>query len=345
MAEYGIPYMGSKGSIVNELIRVFPKADHFYDLFGGGFSVTHGMMARRSRDFKHFHFNEIRPGICDLIKDAIDGKYNYNVFKPPWVSREDFFKNLDTDPMVKILWSFGNNGIGYLFSKKIEPYKKSMHSAIVFNEFDDLATQVMGCSSFREGYDIKSRRLVLRNRIEFYRKTTVPEFLYPFLKEKDLQVLKQNEQLEQLQQLQELQQLQGLERLEQLQELQRLERLEQLEQLERLEQLESLERLERLNYYNLSYEQVSIKNNSIIYCDPPYAGTAEYDGGFDHKAFFNWADDQANPVFISEYNVPDKRFTEIWNIKKRSNLSHAKTLNIKIEKLYVNKSGLKALRL
>jgi len=313
MATYGIPYMGSKSSIVNKLIKVFPNADHFYDLFGGGFSVTHGMMARRSRDFKHFHFNEIRPGICDLIKDAIEGKYNYNVFKPSWVSREDFFKNLDTAPMVKILWSFGNNGRDYLFSKEIEPYKKSMHSAIVFNEFNDLATQVMGCSSFREGYDIKSRRLVLRNRIEFYRKTTVPEFLYPFLKEKDLVILKQ------------------------------LERLQQLESLERLQQLESLERLQRLNYYNLSYEQVPIENNSIIYCDPPYAGTSKYDGGFDHKTFFNWADDQVNPVFISEYDIPDKRFTEVWSIKKRSNINAVKTLNIKIEKLYVNKAGLKAL--
>ena len=335
MAEYGIPYMGSKGSIVNDLIRIFPKADHFYDLFGGGFSVTHGMLSRRSKDYKHFHFNEIRNGICDLIKDAIDGKYNYNVFKPPWVSREDFFKNLDTDPMIKILWSFGNSGSTYMFSKEIEPYKKSMHNAIVFNEFDDLAIQVMGCSSFREGYDIKSRRLLLRNRIEFYRKTTVPEFLYSFLKEKELEVLKRNKQLQQLQQLQQLEQL---ERLEQLQQLEQLQRLEQLQQLERLNTLD------KLNYYNLSYEQVSIKENSIIYCDPPYANTGEYDGGFDHKTFFDWADNQVSPVFISEYNIPDKRFTEIWNIKKRSKMSAKKILNIKIEKLYVNQAGLKALK-
>jgi 16S rRNA G966 N2-methylase RsmD len=207
--------------------------------------------------------------------------------------------------MIKVLWSFGNNGRDYLFSKKIEPYKKSLHNAIVFNDFDALAKQVMGCSSFREGYDIKSRRLVLRKIIEAYRKTAVPEFLYPFLKQN--------------------------------------ERLQQLEQLERLQQLEQLEQREQLNYYNLSYEQVPIKNNSIIYCDPPYAGTSKYDGGLDHKAFFNWADDQVNPVFISEYNIPDKRFTEVWSIKKRSNISALKTLNIKIEKLYVNKAGLKVL--
>ena len=34
---------------------------------------------------------------------------------------------------------------------------------------------------------------------------------------------------------------------------------------------------------------------------------------------------------------------EIWNIEKRSQFSPVKTLNIKIEKLYVNKAGLKAL--
>lgn len=49
MAEYGIPYMGSKQSICDELIKIFPTADNFYDLFGGGFSVTHAMLERRSR--------------------------------------------------------------------------------------------------------------------------------------------------------------------------------------------------------------------------------------------------------------------------------------------------------
>lgn len=109
------------------------------------------------------------------------------------------------------------------------------------------------------------------------------------------------------------------------------------------EHLRQLEQLQGLEFYNLSYEQIPIKENSIIYCDPPYAGTAKYDKTFDHKSFFDWADSQSSPVFISEYNISDKRFKEVWSIKKRSLLSSNKELKNKIEKVYENKAGLKYL--
>jgi len=41
---FGLPYMGSKSDIIASLAMNFPKADNFYDLFGGGFSVTHFML-------------------------------------------------------------------------------------------------------------------------------------------------------------------------------------------------------------------------------------------------------------------------------------------------------------
>ena len=41
--KYGLPYQGSKTKIVEHIAKYFPNADHFYDLFGGGFSVTHYM--------------------------------------------------------------------------------------------------------------------------------------------------------------------------------------------------------------------------------------------------------------------------------------------------------------
>jgi site-specific DNA-adenine methylase len=298
MAEWGIPYMGSKGSICNELVKIFPRATHFYDLFGGGFSVTHAMVVLRKNDFKHFHFNEIRPGICDLVRDAIDGKYSYDNFKPPFVDRDTFLKKKDSCFYTKIIWSFGNNGSSYLFSKEIEPYKKSMHNAIVFNELDELAREALGFEKFRDGFSVKDRRLFLRNKIEYYRKTKIPEVLHRFLNEK------------------------------------------QLQQLQRLEQLERLQQLERLNFYSTSYENVKIEPDSIIYCDPPYAGTAEYDKNksFDHKKFLDWADAQSNPVFISEYNIADKRFRAMFDIKKRSLLSSAGRKE-KLEKVYVNKAA------
>jgi len=342
-SKYGLPYMGSKGEICDKIIRVFPKADHFYDLFGGGFSITHAMLARRSKDYKQFHFNEIRPGICDLIKDSINGKYNYNVFKPQWISREEFYSKKDENPYIKLCWSFGNNGIGYLFSKNIEKYKKSMHNAIIFNEFDSLAKEVLGMDKFKDGYSINDRRFFLASKIKTYRKTKIPEVLKQFLSEKQLQQLEKLQRLEQLEKLQRLEQLERLQQLQQLKQLKQLQQLERLERLQQLQQLQRLKQLQRLEFYNKSYDEVEIKENSIIYCDPPYLGTAEYDGKFDHKKFLDWAHNQTNPVFISEYDIRDKRFTLCFKVKKISRLS---TLNreSKTEKVYVNKAGFELLK-
>jgi hypothetical protein len=113
MAQYGIPYQGSKSAICDNLIRVFPKADNFYDVFGGGFSVTHAMLVRRPKDYQRFFFNEIRPGVCDLVQCAIRGEFNYDTFKPKWIDREGFFARKDSDHYVKICWSFGNNGVPF----------------------------------------------------------------------------------------------------------------------------------------------------------------------------------------------------------------------------------------
>jgi hypothetical protein len=62
-----------------------------------------------------------------------------------------------------------------------------------------------------------------------------------------------------------------------------LEQLEQLQQLERLERLQltgadcsELEQLLQLELTSLDYRAVEIKPNSVVYCDPPYAGTASY---------------------------------------------------------------------
>jgi len=94
-----------------------------------------------------------------------------------------------------------------------------------------------------------------------------------------------------------------------------------------------------------SYEEVEILPNSVVYCDIPYQGTADYDGNtrFDYKQFYDWADAQINPVYISEYNLPDKRFTAIFQIQKDSMLSSNKTVGKKLEQVFANKAGVKAL--
>jgi len=325
MSEYGIPYMGSKDKIIKSLAMNFPKADHFYDLFGGGFSVTHYMLKNKSHCYKHFHYNEIKSDIVELIKKAINGDYNYNKFKPEWISKDKFFKRLD-DPYIKICWSFGNNQKAYMFSQQIEPYKKSMHMAIVFNEFDLLAKDVFGFDKWPSNVKtIKAKRLYLRQLIEFYRvKNKLPKVLHQFLPSKKLQQLKQLDQLKRLQQL------------ERLQRLEQLKQLEQLQSLERLEQLERLHQLEKLNFSSKDYRDVKILPNSVVYCDIPYKDTASY-GEFNHDQFFEWAATRDFPVYISEYNIDDPRFILVYDIYKRSMLkNNIKLIKIESEKLYWN---------
>ena len=350
--KYGIPYQGSKSSILPKLCKLFPHADNFYDLFGGGFSVTHFMIETRSKDFKEFHFNEIRKGVPELIQNAIEGKYNYNVFKPEFIDRDTFFKEKENDAYIKLIWSFGNNGGSYLFSKEIEPYKKSMHNAIVFNKFDELVKEVLQINNFADGYTIKQKRFFLRNKIEWYRLNGVPDFLMKYLSESQIKNLKYKDlkyrlyqlqglqQLERLEQLQGLQQLQQLEQLKQRKQLQQLERLEQLQRLEQLEQLERLEQLQRLNFYNVDYRKVPIKENSVIYCDIPYINTGDYDKNkhFNHDEFYKWAWDQKEAVFISEYSLPDERYKKIASFKKRS-LMNSGSGKLMQENVYANKLG------
>lgn len=144
---YGITYQGGKSAHVEIIARFFPDADNFYDLFGGGFSVTDYMLTHRSKSYKAFYFNEIRAGACELYQDAIAGRFSYQTFTPEWISRGDFHKKRESDFYIKIIWSFGTAGKSYLFSKEIEEYKKSMHQCVVFGIFDEISTGVMGFNS------------------------------------------------------------------------------------------------------------------------------------------------------------------------------------------------------
>ncbi len=292
--KYGIPYQGSKTKIIEQLARFFPSVDHFYDLFGGGFSVMHYMLEKRGKSYKHFHFNEIRPGLCDLIKNAIFGKYNYERFRPEWISRERFSAEKESNPYIKIIWSFGNNGDAYLFGKELENGKRSMHMAVVFDEFDDLFKETFGIDKWPNDLDITGKRLYLRMVIRKRKKGR----------------------------------------------LQRLEQLQRLQQLERLERLEQLQRLEQLHFTSLDYREVKIEPSSVIYCDIPYQGTADYGDIFNHNDFFDWASAQSVPVFVSEYDIKDDRFFLLKMFSHRSTFSGGGLKNIPvIEKLYGNRAA------
>lgn len=129
MNRYGLPYMGSKNKIANWVVDVLPKSEHLYDLFCGGCAVTHAAMMRHK--YQHYHVNDINNiggAFCDIIKGKLQPDYR-------WVSREEFHRLKYTDPLVKIVWSFGNNGRDYLYGKDREELKKAMHMAVVFGDY------------------------------------------------------------------------------------------------------------------------------------------------------------------------------------------------------------------
>lgn len=59
----------------------------------------------------------------------------------------------------------------------------------------------------------------------------------------------------------------------------------------------------------VEFDNLLIPNGSIIYCDPPYAGTTKYaTGAFDHSYFWAWCESKSNEghnVFVSEYAAPE----------------------------------------
>jgi site-specific DNA-adenine methylase len=305
MSKYGLPYQGSKSTIANGILENLPECSNFYDLFGGGGAISHA--AALSGKWEQVHYNELKGHIAQVFKDAIEGKYNYDVFKPKWVTREEFLEKRDTDGYVSICWSFGNNCTSYLFGKKIEEYKKSLHNAVVFGEFDELSKEVLG----RDSWDIENiterRRVLIKRIIEFRKNNTLPQSLY-------LYKFSSNKQLQQLQQLQ---------------------------QLERLS-LPNDPLLPSIVTSSLDYREIEIQPNSIIYCDIPYENTTGYrNASFDKKAFLDWAANCPHPVYISEYNIDDDRFTCIYEVEKIALVGGSKEGKEKaIEKLYWNKRSL-----
>lgn len=71
--------------------------------------------------------------------------------------------------------------------------------------------------------------------------------------------------------------------------------------------------LEGVQFYSMDYRSVPIPPGAVVYCDPPYVGTAEYEEPFDHVAFWAWVRNLSmyHRVCVSEYTAP-KDFKAVW---------------------------------
>lgn len=112
-----------------------------------------------------------------------------------------------------------------------------------------------------------------------------------------------------------------------------------LQQLEQLERLERLQQLPTFTITNLDFQDVRIETpiqETIIYLDPPYRGTAEYKESALFGDVDNYFKNSPYTCFMSEYNAP---FDSVLEIKKASLLNNSDLSERKyaIEKLFWNK--------
>ena len=71
--------------------------------------------------------------------------------------------------------------------------------------------------------------------------------------------------------------------------------------------LKQIQKLKDVYYCSSEYFNIIIPENSIVYCDPPYANTVKYKDDFNTTYFWDWVRKISKhyDVFISEYKAPE----------------------------------------
>jgi len=275
-----VPYMGSKrrsaGKIFSTIRNLEPEGKILVDLFCGGLAISEYFV----KNGWTVVANDKNKYVVELIREAIEGRFNDNVFIPEFITRE-IFKDVVTNSnkyddwyvgYVQCIWSFGNSQANYLFGKDVEPIKRAGHELVINKDrslIDNLGLKIP--EKYIQGIlkqDNWHKRRIALSKVSHSLKTRMLE-------------------------------------------------LQQLEQLQQLQQLEQLE------LYSVDYREVTIPDGAVIYCDPPYQGTAEYkEGDFNHIEFWDWVRETSKtyPVYISEYNAPED-FRIVLRFEQNSTLS------------------------
>lgn len=114
---YGMPYQGSKSRIADWIVGNLPSAPVLVDIMCGGGAVSHAALL--SGKYERVVMNDVN-GMADVFVRAVRGEYADYSFVP---DREQFFALRDSDPLVSLLYSFGNCQRTYLWSRELEPVK------------------------------------------------------------------------------------------------------------------------------------------------------------------------------------------------------------------------------
>ncbi len=295
--------MGSKRKlaklIVDRILKDNPKAEYFYDLFGGGGAIS--LYALQQEQLKGVLYNELNTGICKLLAKVRDDGVNDEFYE--WVDRETFKERKDGDcwksGLAKVIWSFGNNSEkGYLYGKKIEKDKELLHNVII-NKCEK------SIEKLNEKYGTEFNVKFLEGDLKDVRGRVKKEI-------KDKTKIRMD--------------------FEHLERLQHLERIEHLERIGRFER-------SSLRISNKSYLDVKIKTpieKTIIYLDPPYVNTATYQKDISHETLREYIDKSPYKIYVSSYEFDGLDIVlEKEHMTLLSATSNKKTKEI----LFTNKKG------
>ena len=330
---YGLPYKGSKNRIAKKILDVLPAAPVLYDVFCGGCAVTHAAML--SGKYSRVVANDINGMIPHAFETALAGGFRN---EDRWISRDDFQRLYKTDPYVAMCFSFGNDLKTYCYARELEPYKRALHYAIFWQDtgpWRELCPETADAlkRAMESEQDRHKRRIGAGRAIVTALKAGLMNgSIDPAVMDKPIYKKIRKEKTPGLSlhlqsaislecRLQSLETLENDKRLQRLESLERFERLKNLEPLQTDESLCRLQSLERITDVDVppvltvttgDYRALNFERGGIIYCDPPYKSTEErYGRDFDFAGFYAWCEHQANPVFISEYTMPEDRFVPV----------------------------------
>ena len=310
--KYGLPYKGSKNRKAKKILDVLPAAPVLYDVFCGGCAITHAALL--SGKYSRVVANDINGMIPHAFEKAIRGGFRN---EDRWISRDNFQRLYKTDPYVAICFSFGNNLHDYCYAPDLEPYKRALHYAIFWKdtapwrelcpETADALKKAMESEQDRHKRRIGAgRAIVTALKAGLMNGTIDPAVMnkpiYRKIREEKTPGLSLH-----------LQSAISLEcRLQSLKSLETLQTDESLQSLERLERITDVDVPPVLTVTTGDYREMEFSAPGIVYCDPPYKSTEErYGREFDFNGFYAWCEHQANPVFISEYTMPEDRFVPV----------------------------------
>ena len=284
---YGIVYMGSKEKILGEVIRYILDRhftnETFIDLFAGGFSVS-SYILQKSKKMKVIA-NDLNKYVIALYEEILSGGKNLDAVRYDFVNRERFEdvrdnpQNFDNWYVGYVLnvWSFGCNQKDYLYAKDLEMSKQIMHEAIVnddFMFFEDLFPNLIIPKNIRDTEYRKHKK----KRVAFLEHTK------RYAKQEDNK------------------------------ELMRLQNIEHLNQTEHLSSIRELIPMKkRLQVHNKDWKELydsipkEVLEKAVIYCDPPYQDTKQYQFGkdFDYDEFWDWFRNSPYPIYVSSYKAPE----------------------------------------